>query len=154
MSHIPLTDCIAGHLYEIDSRNLGLGVFNGKTGFIGIRYKFGSRYLFTKYHFDKGPPYGTVHPIKDLGPIPDGIPLTENLHHEHGDSWSRRGEEIVPVIRRNLEPGEEPHGSRRGFVDLWADTNERMPDNEYPGYRSNQQLFEFLDRYAKNANQD
>lgn len=52
----------------------GLGEV-GKTGFIGIRLKFGSKYLFTEYHWDQGPPYGTVQPKEDLGLIPDDIDI-------------------------------------------------------------------------------
>jgi hypothetical protein len=74
---IPLDQCITGHLYRIHSRNLKLGIFDGKTGFIGIRLKFGFKYLFTEYHWDQGPPYGTVQPQEDLGPIPDDIEIYE-----------------------------------------------------------------------------
>lgn len=57
--------CIKGRLYEVDCRNLTLAVYDGKGGFIGIRQKFGDRYLFTEYHYDQGPPYGTVKVLKD-----------------------------------------------------------------------------------------
>jgi hypothetical protein len=76
-NYIPLDQCINGHLYRIHSRNLTLGVFDGKTGFIGIRVKFGFKYLFTEYHWDQRPPYGTVQPQEDLGPIPDDIEIYE-----------------------------------------------------------------------------
>ena len=74
-NYIPLDQCITGPLYRIHSRNLKLGIFDGKTGFIGIRLKFGFKYLFTEYHWDQGPPYGTVQPKEDLGPIPDDIEI-------------------------------------------------------------------------------
>ena len=74
-NYIPLDKCIYRHLYRIHSRNLKVGVFDGKTGFIGIRLKFGFKYLFTEYHWDQGPPYGTVQPQEDLGPIPDDIEI-------------------------------------------------------------------------------
>jgi len=64
---------IRGHLYRIVSRNLPYGVYDGNGGFIGIREKFGSLYLFTEDDWDNGPPYGTVTVKEDLGPIPDGI---------------------------------------------------------------------------------
>ena len=67
MSHIPLDQCKHGFLYRITSRNLNTGVYNAKTkGFIGIREKFGDLYLFTEYHWDLGPPHGTVRPIEIL----------------------------------------------------------------------------------------
>lgn len=57
-----------GHLYRIKSRNLPYGVFDGKSGFIGIREKFLELYLFTEYDYDDGPPFGTVRVLEDLGP--------------------------------------------------------------------------------------
>ena len=50
--YIPLNECKKGFLYEIHSRNLDFGVFDGNDGFIGIREKFGKRYLFTEYHWE------------------------------------------------------------------------------------------------------
>jgi hypothetical protein len=79
-NYIPLDQCIKGHLYRINSRNFNLGVFDGKTGFIGIRLKFGSKYLFTEYHWDQGPPHGTVQPKEDLGSIPNDIEIYEYKH--------------------------------------------------------------------------
>lgn len=67
---IRLKDCKKGYLYKIDCRNLELGVFNGETGFIGIRTKFGNRYLFTEYHWDQGAPFGTVNPMEEIEKCP------------------------------------------------------------------------------------
>lgn len=64
--YIPLDKCEEGKVYKISSRNLRIGVFDGKGGFIGIREKFGNRYLFTEYHWDKGPPFGTVRPYEEV----------------------------------------------------------------------------------------
>lgn len=77
--YIPLTECQPGHVYKIMSRNLGHGVYDGAGGFIGIREKFGSQYLFTEYHWDQGPPFGTVHPETDLGPLPEDLTVAETL---------------------------------------------------------------------------
>ena len=44
-----------------------MGVFDGKSGFIGIRKKFESHYLATEYHWDQGPPHGTARPVRDIG---------------------------------------------------------------------------------------
>ena len=56
--------------------DLVVGVFiKDKAGFIGIREKFGSRYLFMEYHYDTGAPYGTAQPVKKFGLAPDDIPL-------------------------------------------------------------------------------
>lgn len=60
---IPLSECKHGHGYWLDSRNLCYGVFDENTkGFVGIRTKFTSRYLFTEYHWDTGAPFGTACP--------------------------------------------------------------------------------------------
>jgi hypothetical protein len=62
---IPLEECVHGGVYKLYCRNLAYGIFNQKdNGFIGIRTKFGHQYLFTEYHHDTGPPYGTVKPIE------------------------------------------------------------------------------------------
>lgn len=73
MSDIPLSEVTQRGVYRIHSRNLSIGVFNGATGFIGIRHKFGSRYLFTEYHWDTGAPYGTVKPQELLEYLPDDV---------------------------------------------------------------------------------
>lgn len=71
MLRIPLEGCKHSYLYKIFSRNLRLGVFNAQSkGFIGIRTKFGYRYLFTEYHYDFGAPFGTVNPKKELEECP------------------------------------------------------------------------------------
>ena len=79
IDYIKIADCEKGFVYQIRSRNLTLGVFNGNAGFIGIREKFGNEYLFTEYHYDSGAPFGTVFPIKKLEKLPDDIPLSEFL---------------------------------------------------------------------------
>jgi hypothetical protein len=63
---IPIEDCKKGYLYLINSRNLDLAVYDGDGGFIGIREKFGQRFLFTEFHWDTGEPYGTVRPQEEL----------------------------------------------------------------------------------------
>jgi len=80
--YIAQDNCKQGYLYKINSRNLSYGVYDGKQGFIGIREKFGSKYLFTEYHYDQGAPYGTVFPEKELEKIPDGIELCEYFPSE------------------------------------------------------------------------
>ena len=75
-----IADCIPRRLYKLRCRNLTLGVYDGKEGFIGIRIKFSSRYLFTEYHWDQGPPIGTVHTAIDEGiDLPPHITLCESL---------------------------------------------------------------------------
>jgi len=79
-AYIPLTACQDRGLYRISSRNLSLGVFDARTrGFIGIREKFGERFLFTEYHYDTGEPHGTVYPLQQLEEVPAGVVLSEDL---------------------------------------------------------------------------
>jgi hypothetical protein len=148
VNNIRLVDCEKGWLYRINSRNLSLGVFDGKGGFIGIREKLGARYLFTEYHEDTGPPYGTVTVLEKLRPFPETIPCEECLTHPLGASWATdpATERDRPVVRRDLREGENPHGKRQGFVDEWADTKERIPDVLYPYYKQNVDLFIWLDK--------
>lgn len=147
--YIPLDQCIDRGVYRINSRNLSAGVYRAAVrGFIGIRLKFRDRYLFTEYHHDTGAPYGTVWPEAQIGVLPDDIPCCELTQHEFGGT-SFATDPVTnidrPVMRRDLAEGEKPHGSRRGFVDEWADTRERLPDAVYPYVKQNQKLFSFLD---------
>jgi hypothetical protein len=57
---------VRGRVYEINARNFYMGVWTG-TAFLGIREKFGSRFLDSEFHWDNGPPHGTVHDVKDTG---------------------------------------------------------------------------------------
>ena len=81
MSYISKTDCIHRRLYRINSRNLTCGIYNqANGGFYGIRTKFDSRFVFAEYHWDNGPPYGTVRPVELLEvTFPDDILLQERL---------------------------------------------------------------------------
>lgn len=86
---IPKDRCLGRRLYRIRSRNLRFGVYNPETGgFLGIRQKFESRYVFEEYHWDNGPPFGTVRPLEDLGiDLPESILLRERLP----GSWDQTG---------------------------------------------------------------
>ena len=54
-------------VYRIHCRNLTLGVWHAeRKGFIGIREKFGSKYLFMEYHHDASPTFGTVNGAEAL----------------------------------------------------------------------------------------
>ena len=60
---IPMDQLENGRVYKIQSRNLLLGAWVAKRrGFIGIREKFGERYLFMEFHHDADPHVGTVRP--------------------------------------------------------------------------------------------
>jgi hypothetical protein len=70
MSHIIIPDCEPRHLYVVDARNFSLAVYRGGGVFIGVRNKFGCRYLDEEDHWDTGAPHGTVKPLRDLGEVP------------------------------------------------------------------------------------
>lgn len=85
---------ITGNIYRIRSRNLPYGVYDGIGGFIGIREKFGERYLDTEL---LGPAPGTVNVIEDLGPT--GI---------HRDVQQQPRERLYEI----LDEAEADYGSR------------------------------------------
>ena len=141
--YIPLALCVPGHLYKVDARSYQLAVFDGNRSFTGIREKFGGRGLFTEFHWDTGEPWGTVKPLVDLGQIPDGIEPISYIPHDR--LWhARNGTDKVRVIRRDLRPGEPPHGRRRGYVDEYEDGT-RLPDDRYPAMEHNTNLFNYLE---------
>lgn len=77
------SECKNRFLYYISSRNLTFGVFNKITGgFTGLRTKFGSVYAFEEFHWNNGPPYGTVTPIKILEELPSEIKIETSLGTE------------------------------------------------------------------------
>lgn len=70
-NYIKLDKCRHGYLYRLRSRNLSFGIYNkDNKGFIGIRTKFGSKFLDTEYHWDTGAPYGTACPQIEVGKCP------------------------------------------------------------------------------------
>lgn len=145
MIYIPLEDCVDRAIYKIKSQNLSVGVFRKESkGFIGIRHKFGDLYLFQEFHYDTGAPFGTVTPEKQIGMLPEGIDNEELEKHEFGTSFALFEGKELAVIRRDLRQDEVPHGDRIGFVDEWADTKERLPDNIWPYVKENQKLTDFL----------
>ena len=68
---IPVGDCVNGGLYLIHARNFGIGVYKESSkGFIGVREKFGHKFLDTEYHWDVCESHGTVVPEKFLENCP------------------------------------------------------------------------------------
>lgn len=81
---ISINECRHGWLYRVYSRNLNLGVYREEErGFVGIRHKMGRRYLFTEFHWDIGPPYGTANPLEAICQCPVER-LDEYFRHETG----------------------------------------------------------------------
>lgn len=80
-SNLPsLEQCITRRIYKLRSRNLIYGVYDARGGFIGIRTKFGKRYLFIEYHWDYSQHYGTVTEAIDLNvDLPKNVSLNTCL---------------------------------------------------------------------------
>jgi hypothetical protein len=69
--YLSIEQCEHNSLYKIDGRNFSLGVYNKREqGFVGIRLKFTTEFLDLEYHWDTGPPNGTVKPIELLEKCP------------------------------------------------------------------------------------
>jgi hypothetical protein len=63
VKYIAKPDLIVGKQYRCLARNFEVGTWNG-TGFDYMRYKFGHTFPDVEYHYDDGPPYGTVRPLE------------------------------------------------------------------------------------------
>jgi hypothetical protein len=71
-------DLEIGKVYKLNSRNLALGVYRGDSSFIGIREKFGNRFLDEEVEWDADKHYGTARAVGVLGFI-HSIPLQVTL---------------------------------------------------------------------------
>ena len=79
-AYINIDDCVDNHIYEIRSRNLTYGVYSANDhSFTGVREKFGSRFLFDEFHWDTGPPFGTVKPVEIISELPADIKTKKDL---------------------------------------------------------------------------
>lgn len=129
---IPMDRCVPRRVYKVWSRNLRFAVYDGNGGFCGIRYKLGSRFLFTEYHWDKCKHHGTVRAMRDIGiDLPDEISLEERLGTEDYDTKRR--------VHFKYDLGKS--------TGKWYfnDTGEHGPAIR-PCSISNQKLFDFLDQ--------
>jgi len=127
--HIPFSSCVRGHIYILNSRNLRFGAFNGVDGFVGIRTKWGQRYLDTEYHWDQGPPWGTAMPIRDTGDVvPEGMEVASRLKGTLDETTNR-------LIYFDTE--------HKPNVWKYQDTNEILKAPR-PVSRNNTDLFKFL----------
>ena len=127
---IPPDQLIERGIYRLQSRNLMVGAWNPATlGFIGVREKFGSQYLFTEYEHDlAGPPFGTARAVEYLDvTVPDNIPMLERLGIFNPDGREARYEE-----------------QNRRYV--WADTGEVAPNVDLH-WVQNEELFQLLLAY-------
>lgn len=132
--YIPLEECKDRVLYRIRSRNLSFGVFNeNQSGFVGIREKFGMRYLFTETHWDADESHGTVTPIESLESLPDDIDVRETLGT------------IDDETKRKVAFDKPVKDGGKGWY--YIDTGE--PGNIMPCSISNTRLFNWIEEKKK-----
>ncbi len=139
MSHIEtminLSECKKRSVYKLLSRNLSFGVFDGKTRFIGIRTKFGRKFLDTEDHWDTGPPFGTARPEEDIGVT---VPEEISLH-----VCENEGIPIDKITGRDISFDRPISNGGKGW--FFKDTGESNI-NISPIYLENRKLFEFLEK--------
>ena len=79
--HIDPSLLIDRRIYRVKSRNLIIGAWSAeRQGFIGIREKFGSHYLFTEYEHTASATFGTAWAMDDLGvDVPTVVQMVEHF---------------------------------------------------------------------------
>lgn len=131
-------DLVKGRVYKIESRNLNFGVYDGALGFTGIREKFGDRYLFTEFHWNKGH-HGTVSGMTDTTlDIPEGMDASCRAK---GSVDAETGRDVDFV---------EINGN---FVWAWADTLQADPSIRAvnKGNMALKEFMEMIEQEAKNV---
>lgn len=139
---VPAEKLENGRVYKIKSRNLLVGVWNAETGgFIGIREKFGDRYLFTEYLWTDFS--GTARAIAPTELTAGTIPLKESLGSfcqtcdepvESVWAWNEEKQRDLCTGNRHLEPTDcEAEGTycaymkmNRPLFDLMDDLDKKL----------------------------
>jgi hypothetical protein len=124
-------------LYRLYSRNLDLGVWDGKEGFIGIRTKFGERFLFKEIHFDLSQSFGTVRPVEMTDTVPEDIEIVEGFSRcmtcgeadpgfdrERGETWEERA---FHLSGRTDHPAKSAHYQNTALFE-WLDDHLQKDD--------------------------
>lgn len=128
-----IDECIKGRVYKLRSRNLSYGIWNGKDGFVGIRTKFGDRFLDIEFHWDVG--HGTVMDAVDTGiDIPNDISTVMYL------------DTIDESTKRSVAFDKEVKVGGKGWY--FKDTGIR-DESIMPVSVRNKKLFDFLDSFVK-----
>lgn len=137
---IPINQMVPRGVYRIHSRNLVVGVWNGKNGFIGIREKFRDKFLFTEYHWETGTPYGTAKPLELITTLPEDIELRE-MTDPYCDKCGQ------PTIFKKDNPEDE--GTHRGLGTHYHADMTSLCDGAYSSIRTYKPLFDFLEPLDK-----
>ena len=88
-SRIKLEDLQHRKLYRLLARNISIGVwFANEQYFVGIRTKFGSRFLAEEYHWD-APEFATACPLEVIGEMPEDMSydIRSNEDHKKFFAW-------------------------------------------------------------------
>lgn len=145
---LPTVDeLVEGQVYRIRSRNLVVGAWRPEpvNGFVGVRFKFGSAYLFTEYHWDTGGSVGTVTAAEpwlvDGEPlmVPEGAVLND---HIPGSDCSEHDRECY---FKEWAEGEGPTEYRGRGRWLHTDDDTELEKGDFPHGRSNDALFALLE---------
>lgn len=67
MKYLTKEELEVGKYYIVEARNFSLAKWNG-AAFVGVRTKWGMRFEDREFHWDDGPPFGTVKPEKEFEP--------------------------------------------------------------------------------------
>ena len=76
MNPIDTDELVPRGVYEIYCRNLAVGVWNGKDGFVGIREKFGSRFLDKEHPWTEDRRYRPYDTVRRVGPLLAMVPTS------------------------------------------------------------------------------
>jgi len=111
-SLLPPDQLIRGRVYKLKSRNLSYGVWYGKRSFIGVRTKFGSRFLDEEDHWDID--NGTVSEAIDTG---YDVPSEISLETQEGLlGWLIQLEETIPNFESGADALKEPEPNGSGSM--------------------------------------
>ena len=79
---IDLKDLEIGTIYKVHAHNFSVAVYAGDGGFIGIRTKFGNRFLDTEFEWTTSSSFGTARAEEAIGKVPSTIKLVTSLGSE------------------------------------------------------------------------
>jgi hypothetical protein len=109
---IKMEDLKPGYLYKIRARNARFGIWDpAQNGFVISRTKFHSNYLFTEFHWDEDPTFGTAVPYEEIEKSPfvsEDFRMVESEHEEYGKCLLiKKSKEILDYLNSYSEKGNE-----------------------------------------------
>jgi hypothetical protein len=75
-NYLKVPELETGKVYKVFARNFEYAVWDGVKYFIGVRNKFGSKYLSGEIHWDLDESFGTCKPEKIVCDVPPDIEIT------------------------------------------------------------------------------